>query len=73
MITESEYSKIVDLAHRRKFAQFFTPEQIALFMSNWVLEGLSSDADVLEPAIGLGMKSLLFSFRTRSATSARTR
>lgn len=57
MITESEYSKIVDLAHRRKFAQFFTPEQIALFMSNWVLEGLSSDADVLEPAIGLGMFS----------------
>lgn len=57
MITESEYSKIVDLAHRRKFAQFFTPEQIALFMSNWVLEGLSSDADVLEPAIGLGVFS----------------
>lgn len=57
MITESEYSKIVDLAHRKKFAQFFTPEQIAFFMSNWVLEGLSSDADVLEPAIGLGVFS----------------
>ena len=55
MITESEYSKIVDLAHRKKFAQFFTPEQIAIFMSNWVLEGLSSEADVLEPAFGLGV------------------
>lgn len=57
MITESEYSKIVDLAHRKKFAQFFTPEQIAIFMSNWVLEGLSSEADVLEPAFGLGVFS----------------
>ena len=36
MITESEYSKIVDLAHRKKFAQFFTPEQIAIFIFGFV-------------------------------------
>lgn len=40
MITEKEYSKLVDSVHRKKYAQFFTPEQIAMFMSKWILGGL---------------------------------
>ena len=57
MITEKGYSKIVDSAHRKKYAQFFTPEQITTFMSEWVSDGLKEDATVLEPAFGLGIFS----------------
>ena len=39
MITEQDYTKKTSLAHRKKFAQFFTPEQIATFMTNWLLNG----------------------------------
>ena len=45
---------MVGLEHRKKFAQFFTPEPIADFMARWVLEGRKK-ADVLEPAFGLGV------------------
>ena len=57
MITEKEYIKIVPLEHRKKFAQFFTPEQISDFMANWVLNGRREKLDILEPAIGLGIFS----------------
>ena len=57
MITEKEYSKIVDSIHRKKFAQFFTPEAIAKFMSRWVLDGLDENIKILEPAFGLGIFS----------------
>ena len=57
MITEKEYIKIVPLEHRKKFAQFFTPEQISDFMANWVLNGRKEELDILEPAIGLGIFS----------------
>lgn len=57
MITEKEYIKIVSLEHRKKFAQFFTPEQISDFMANWVLNGRREKLDILEPAIGLGIFS----------------
>lgn len=57
MITEKEYIKIVPLEHRKKFAQFFTPEQISDFMANWVLNGRKEKLDILEPAIGLGIFS----------------
>lgn len=57
MITEKEYSKIVDSVHRKKYAQFFTPKQIATFMSKWVLDDLKEDATILEPAFGLGIFS----------------
>ena len=57
MITEREYIKIVPLEHRKKFAQFFTPEQISDFMANWVLNGRKEKLDILEPAIGLGIFS----------------
>ncbi len=57
MITESEYVTKVDAAHRKKFAQFFTPEAIADFMTDWVLGNACSGMHVLEPAFGLGVFS----------------
>lgn len=53
MMTEKEYAGVVGLEHRKRFAQFFTPEVIADFMARWVLGGRKK-ADVLEPAFGLG-------------------
>lgn len=53
MMTEKEYVGVVGLEHRKRFAQFFTPEAIADFMARWVLGGRKK-ADVLEPAFGLG-------------------
>lgn len=53
MMTEKEYAGVVGLEHRKRFAQFFTPEAIADFMARWVLDGRKK-ADVLEPAFGLG-------------------
>lgn len=53
MMTEKEYVGVVGLEHRKRFAQFFTPEVIADFMARWVLGGRKK-ADVLEPAFGLG-------------------
>lgn len=53
MMTEKEYVGVVGLEHRKRFAQFFTPEVIADFMARWVLDGRKK-MDVLEPAFGLG-------------------
>lgn len=53
MMTEKEYVGVVGLEHRKRFAQFFTPEAIADFMACWVLDGRKK-MDVLEPAFGLG-------------------
>lgn len=53
MMTEKEYAGVVGLEHRKRFAQFFTPEAIADFMARWVLDGRKK-VDVLEPAFGLG-------------------
>lgn len=61
MITEKEYSKLVDSVHRKKYAQFFTPEQIAMFMSKWILDGLEGNVNILEPAFGLGIFSRFLS------------
>lgn len=52
-MTEKEYAGVVGLEHRKRFAQFFTPEVIADFMARWVLDGRKK-MDVLEPAFGLG-------------------
>lgn len=53
MMTEKEYVGVVGFEHRKRFAQFFTPEAIADFMARWVLDGRKK-MDVLEPAFGLG-------------------
>lgn len=57
MMTEREYVKIIPIEHRKKFAQFFTPEQISDFMATWVLNGRKGKVDILEPAFGLGIFS----------------
>ncbi len=53
---ERQYIKSVDLAHRKEYAQFFTPVEIAQFMSRWLVQndGIRS---ILEPAFGLGIFS----------------
>lgn len=58
MILEKVYSEKVGMPHRRKFAQFFTPEEIAKVMTSWVLRNPSLKK-VLEPAFGLGVFSRL--------------
>ncbi|HTN69058.1 MAG TPA: N-6 DNA methylase [Dysgonamonadaceae bacterium] len=60
---EDGYSATVSIEHRKKFAQFFTPFDIADLMAKWVL-GSSSLQTVLEPAFGLGIFSrALLSYR----------
>ena len=58
MILEKEYKKQTNLSHRKKYAQFFTPESIAKIMVNWILN-LQNIESVLEPAFGLGVFSRL--------------
>lgn len=53
---EKGYSKITSLEHRKKFAQFFTPFQLASLMADWLL-GNHNIKTVLEPAFGLGVFS----------------
>lgn len=57
---EKEYSASTSMEHRKKFAQFFTPQAIADLMSKWLL-GHHDLKRVLEPAFGLGVfaRSLL--------------
>lgn len=53
---ERQYSKETSIEHRKKFAQFFTPHQIANLMAKWICD----DKDIkkiLEPAFGLGIFS----------------
>jgi adenine-specific DNA-methyltransferase len=57
MMTETEYAKKIPFDHRKKFAQFFTPEQISDFMASWVLGDTKGKMDILEPAFGLGVFS----------------
>ncbi len=55
MITEKEYTQKTSLAHRKKYAQFFTPCQIADFMAQWILGKRRTSVSILEPAFGLGI------------------
>lgn len=56
MELEKKYSRNTDLDHRKKFAQFFTPQPIADLMSDWLL-GNKNSKTILEPAFGLGIFS----------------
>lgn len=51
---EKGYSKTTSLEHRKKFAQFFTPFQLASLMADWLL-GNQNLKTILEPAFGLGV------------------
>lgn len=53
---EKKYSKSTPLEHRKKFAQFFTPFQLASVMADWLLGNVHLKT-VLEPAFGLGIFS----------------
>lgn len=53
---EKDYSKSISLEHRKKFAQFFTPFQLASLMADWLLCNQNLKT-ILEPAFGLGVFS----------------
>jgi len=55
-LVEKEYTKTVLLEHRKKFAQFFTPFELASLMADWLLNNPNIKS-VLEPAFGLGVFS----------------
>lgn len=54
---EKEYSAKVGLEHRKKYAQFFTPEFISDFMVDWIFKDNPTNCRILEPAFGLGVFS----------------
>lgn len=56
MELEKKYSRKIDLTHRKKFAQFFTPQPIADLMTDWLLGNVNCKT-ILEPAFGLGVFS----------------
>lgn len=58
MLAEEKYIQEVDICHRKKFAQFFTPLPIAQFMVDWIFKK-SNIKTLLEPAFGLGIFSRL--------------
>ena len=49
----TQYLQTVGGAHRKEYAQYFTPTQVAMFMRKWLAENLL-DTSVLDPAFGLG-------------------
>lgn len=55
-VAESKYMQTVPMGHRKEFAQFFTPVEIAQFMSKWILQNRKA-MSILEPAFGLGIFS----------------
>lgn len=53
---QKNYLLETSVEHRKKFAQFFTPEPIAKLMSEWLFKNKSLQK-VLDPACGLGVFS----------------
>jgi adenine-specific DNA-methyltransferase len=51
---EENYLNTTSAQHRKKFAQFFTPPEIADFMAKWLLANPNLKT-VLDPAYGLGI------------------
>ena len=48
----SDYLRIVGEKHQKRFGQFFTPDAVAAFMVDWVLDSRADE--VFDPAFGLG-------------------
>lgn len=69
MTLEQKYIASTPLDHRKKYAQFFTPEKIAEFMCCWILQG-KQKTRVLEPAYGLGIFSRVLAKNTTISTDA---
>lgn len=51
---EKGYKQKATVEHRKKYAQFFTPEPIAQFMARWIA-GNQHLVTVLDPSFGLGV------------------
>lgn len=52
LLIMSDYLQMVGEKHQKRFGQFFTPDAVAAFMVDWVLD---SEANaVFDPAFGLG-------------------
>ncbi len=51
---EKQYIEYANKNIRVKYAQFFTPYNIAQFMSKWVLNN-RKNIKILDPAVGLGI------------------
>ena len=64
---EKDYSNSISLEHRKKFAQFFTPFQLASLMADWLV-GNKGIKTVLEPAFGLGVFSRALLNKTTELT-----
>jgi len=52
---EIEYTNTTDAKCRRALGQFFTPFEVAAFMSEWLLSGPGNDLNILDPAAGFGI------------------
>lgn len=50
--TVARYHRTVDLGHRQRHGQFFTPPLVARFMCRWLLE--NGAKEIFDPAFGLG-------------------
>lgn len=50
---ENNYRSSSSIEHRKRFAQFFTPQAIASLMCKWILK--NKPKTVLDPAVGLGI------------------
>jgi len=50
---EKSYRDLVPIAHRKRFAQFFTPEPVAELMIDWVLQ--IQPTAILDPSLGPGV------------------
>lgn len=58
-IDEHSYCLNTSLEHRKKYAQFFTPQIVADLMTDWLVNNMppTRKKKILEPAIGLGVFS----------------
>ena len=52
LLIMSDYLQMVGEEHQKRFGQFFTPDAVAAFMADWVLD--SEANEVFDPAFGLG-------------------
>lgn len=49
---EAQYAAVASNAHRKKFGQYFTPNNVSALMADWVLA--CDPKTILDPAIGTG-------------------
>ena len=52
---EARYLRQTELGHRKAFSQYFTPEPVARFMTDWALGGAREPKRLCDPAFGLGV------------------